>query len=120
MTKSKSLGQELIGALEDVLEFETQGSGLRTTTVVKAEPPRHWTREQIARLRREKLKVSQSVFAALFTVSEQTIRAWEQGLREPSGMARRFMEVADRDPRIVLQLLKPAKAAGSKHGKHLG
>jgi putative transcriptional regulator len=111
MAKKKPLGQELIGALDDVLEFEQSGVGLRTTTVVRAEPPRHWTKEQIARLRRDKLQISQPVFAALFTVSEQTIRAWEQGSREPSGIARRFMEIADRDPKIVLQLLKPAKIA---------
>lgn len=109
MTKQRSLGRALIGALEDVIEYELEGTGLRTTTVVRANPPRFWTKEQIAHLRREKLKISQPVFAALFTVSEQTIRAWEQGSRVPSGIARRFMELADRDPKIVLQLLRSTK-----------
>jgi DNA-binding transcriptional regulator YiaG len=41
---------------------------------------------------RELIGVSQDVFAQLLAVSPMTIRSWEQGLRQPSPIARRFLD----------------------------
>jgi putative transcriptional regulator len=40
---------------------------------------------------RATLGASQSVFASLLGVSPATVRAWEQGVNAPSGMALRFL-----------------------------
>jgi DNA-binding transcriptional regulator YiaG len=41
---------------------------------------------------RELIGASQEVFAQLLAVSPMTIRSWEQGLRQPSPIARRFLD----------------------------
>lgn len=47
---------------------------------------------------RASLGVSQTVFAGLLGVSANTVRAWEQGVNPPSGMAVRFLAEVRRDP----------------------
>ena len=44
------------------------------------------------------LGASQTAFAALLGVSANTVRAWEQGVNPPSGMASRFLAEIRRDP----------------------
>ena len=41
---------------------------------------------------RELIGASQEVFAQLLAVSPMTVRSWEQGLRQPSPIARRFLD----------------------------
>jgi len=38
---------------------------------------------------------------------EGTIRAWEQGKREPGGATRRLLEVAERHPEVILDAVAP-------------
>jgi putative transcriptional regulator len=47
---------------------------------------------------RASIGVSQAVFAAMLGVSANTIRAWEQGVNPPSGMAVRFLAEVRRNP----------------------
>ena len=47
---------------------------------------------------RELIGASQEVFAELLAVSPMTIRSWEQGLRQPSPIARRFLDEIEMAP----------------------
>ncbi len=47
---------------------------------------------------RELIGASQEVFAQLLAVSPMTIRSWEQGLRQPSPIARRFLDEVEMAP----------------------
>ena len=47
---------------------------------------------------RELIGASQEVFAQLLAVSPMTIRSWEQGLRQPSPIARRFLDEIEMAP----------------------
>ncbi len=51
---------------------------------------------------RQKLNVSQPVFAALLNVPVATARSWEQGKRKPSGAALRLLDIARQQPNILL------------------
>jgi putative transcriptional regulator len=51
---------------------------------------------------RQKLHVSQPVFAALLNVPLATARSWEQGKRKPSGAALRLLDMARQRPQILL------------------
>jgi DNA-binding transcriptional regulator YiaG len=47
---------------------------------------------------RELIGASQEVFAQLLAVSPMTVRSWEQGLRHPSPIARRFLDEIEMAP----------------------
>ena len=51
-----------------------------------------YTSEQIKRIRLRN-KVSQSVFAAYLNTSPSTIRQWEQGLKKPSGISLKILNL---------------------------
>ena len=77
-----------------------------------AEPPRY-DKERVAELRKQ-LGLSQAVFARALCVEPATVRAWEQGHNEPSGPARRLLEIAQRSPSVITRVIqkKPRRKAG--------
>ena len=54
------------------------------------------------RLIREKMNVSQTVFAAIMNIPEVTAASWERGRRKPTGAALRLLEIASRHPEILM------------------
>jgi putative transcriptional regulator len=70
-------------------------------------PPRTYGERDVQRVR-ERLGLSQAVFANLLGASVSTVRAWERGARKPSEMARRLLELAER-PEVFEDALVPAK-----------
>ena len=52
---------------------------------------------------RNKLGVSQTRFARLLGISEDTLQNWEQGRRKPTGPAKVLLKVASRHPKIILE-----------------
>ena len=52
---------------------------------------------------RSRLHVSQPVFATLLNVPVTTARSWEQGKRKPSGAALRLLDIARRQPAILIE-----------------
>ena len=98
--KTTKLGQELIGSLNEVIKHERGQKKLRVSSVEIPKPARRWKRTEIAQLRRNRLGMSQPVFASLLSVTTSTVRAWEQGLKRPSGAASRLLEVAAIDPQV--------------------
>ena len=53
---------------------------------------------------REKTGLSQVRFAILLGVSVRTLQDWEQGRRAPSGAARTLLLVANRNPKVLLDV----------------
>jgi DNA-binding transcriptional regulator YiaG len=60
--------------------------------------PRAYKSEEIKRVR-DKLRISQTLFAQLLGVDPKTVRSWEQGSRKPSRMACRFIEEIEAAPK---------------------
>ena len=60
---------------------------------------------------REKVDMSQSEFAATFGFSKRTLEHWEHGERVPTGPARAFLTVIDREPEAVRRALVSKVAA---------
>lgn len=118
MAKKKSdVGAQLIEALTEAVAIERGDAAparltRRTRTARQASVPAapKASSRQILRLR-ERLALSQPVFAQALNVSPDTVRAWEQGKRSPDGAALRLLEVADRNPQVIEQLVQPATAA---------
>lgn len=53
---------------------------------------------------RARTDLSQGQFAKLLGVSVRTLQDWEQGRRAPSGAARTLLMIADRNPRLLLDV----------------
>ena len=53
---------------------------------------------------RERMGLSQSRFAQLLGVSVRTLQEWEQGRRAPSGAARTLLLIAQKNPRVLLEV----------------
>lgn len=45
---------------------------------------------------RSRNRVSQSVFASVLGIGKTTVQHWEQGVKKPSGPARRLLDLVDR------------------------
>ena len=79
-----------------------------TVTGVDVLPPQRYRERDVQRVRK-RLGLSQAVFANLLGASVSTVRAWERGAREPSEMARRLLELAERQPEVFEEALVLSK-----------
>ena len=108
MRHRKGIVEKIRDGMQEAIEHE---KGTRQLTVhrVKLVPSaKPMTPQQIVKLRKDTVGVSQAVFANILSASPQTIRAWEQGCNKPRGVALRFMEVIKKNPEIATQMLHPA------------
>jgi putative transcriptional regulator len=78
---------------------------IRDTVVT---PPPHYGSSRIRRFR-ERLGLSQPVFAQALNVSVATVRGWEQGARTPDGPSRRLLEIAEQHPSSILGAVKAGR-----------
>jgi putative transcriptional regulator len=53
---------------------------------------------------RERTGLSQVRFAALLGVSVRTLQEWEQGRRAPSGAARTLLLIAQKNPKVLVDV----------------
>jgi len=110
MKKSKKLHQlndhefaELkAGAEEALAHVQGKKVTLRTRSVPRRQKPSVFTPTRIRSIRR-RLNVSQPVFAELLYVTKATACKWEQGLRKPSGSALRLLEIAEKQPEVLVE-----------------
>jgi putative transcriptional regulator len=89
--KRKSLSQTLIDAAKDL--------GFSKATVAQLEEldipaVKDLTARQIRELR-NRVRVSQGVFAALLNVNPSTVQKWEQGKVKPQNAALRLLNIID-------------------------
>lgn len=54
---------------------------------------------------RERLKMSQSEFAATYSIPVGTLRNWEQGLRRPDAPAAAYLRLIAKHPKTVREAL---------------
>ena len=53
---------------------------------------------------RGKLGLSQSKFASLLGISQDTLQNWEQGRRSPTGPAKVLLKIATKHPEVLLEV----------------
>lgn len=94
-------GREIVASLAEAVEVERAGVPTESRfTVRTAELPDAPSAYDAAAVRatRDRLAVSQAIFAHLLGVSAMLVRAWEQGHRTPAPWARRLLDEVNRDP----------------------
>jgi putative transcriptional regulator len=124
MTKATSKGgfaQRLIDSAREAVEIERgEKEAARVTRYTAAEasvdaPPRYVAKR--IREIRDHMALSQPVFAAALNVSPETVRAWEQGKRQPDGPTLRLLEVAEQHPEVLLESVRPRRRGKRRAAK---
>ena len=111
MKKKDSYGARLVASLQEAVAIErgvTEAPNvtrhLVSARVVMATPARRFDADGV-KLIRKKIGLSQAVFSAALNVSAETVRAWEQGKKQPSGPAERLLEIADTNPDVIQSVI---------------
>ena len=112
MAEHSELGRKLIESAELVLAYQrgeyepprVRRLPLSARQTAVAKPPRY----DAARIQtiRERLALSQRLFAEALNVSPATVRAWEQSAWIPVGPTRRLLEIAEEAPEVLTRKLR--------------
>ena len=96
------MGREIADALRDVSQTLQAGIPLESKFTVRTvevpDDPGSYDAKAIRRTR-DKIGVSQALFARLLGVSPILVSSWEQGARVPALWARRLLDEVNHDPR---------------------
>ncbi len=99
----ENFGDLLIQGANEALAY-IRGSGNARVHYTAAPPvippPPAYAAERIRALRL-RFGFNQRSFARVLNVSDQTVRAWEQGINTPSGASLRLLELAERYPEVL-------------------
>ncbi len=97
-------GEELVKAVEETRDHVLGKRRITMRTTDIELPPRTETIKpaEVSAIR-NRLRVSQGVFARILNVPTVTEVSWEKGRRRPSGAALRLLQIARKHPRILLE-----------------
>lgn len=98
----ETLGDLLVQSLTEVRDGLRGQSGKLTMKTIEIPDPPEFDAKAIHKLR-DRLGLSQGLFAKLVGVSRKLVEAWETGTRTPSPMARRLMQAISRHPSTYVQ-----------------
>lgn len=89
-----TFGQDLIKSLEQAVEIKKGNLEAKVT------------RYEIADVKaiRAKLNVSQKELAEAIFVSVDTVKSWEQGRRNPTGLVSRVLTMLSKEPELLQKL----------------
>jgi len=117
-----SFRQQMRRSMADLRAIVTNGQspsgdGRFTVRTVQIQEPSKYSANAIRRLR-ERLELSQTLFAKLIGVSASLIRAWELGAREPSPLARRLLDQVDANPAVFAAFVSSRPLSQKSIGDH--
>jgi putative transcriptional regulator len=87
----------------DALEEAREGKVTLRSTEVERKPPPEMTPAKVREVR-EKLNVSQPVFARKLRTEPKTIANWEQGVSKPNAQAAILLTLVERHPELLAEL----------------
>lgn len=91
MSNERSFGQELIDAVDEALNAESNGRTVRSGIDVKE--------------LRHKLHLTQREFSMQYHINIETLRNWEQEKRLPDLTSLAFLTCIQKNPKIISELL---------------
>lgn len=91
MNEEKSLGQELLDAVDEALKSPGRGRTVRSAFDVKG--------------LRKKLKLTQKEFSSFYHINLETLKNWEQEKRVPDLTSISFLTCIERNPIVIKNLL---------------
>ena len=88
---------------EELLESVKQAKAIERGEMKPARTFKLDTKNDLVKVR-GKLGLSQSKFASLLGISQDTLQNWEQGRRQPTGPAKVLLKIAVKHPRVLLEV----------------
>lgn len=102
MTMKRNLFEELQEGFE-ALQQERQGKVTLRTQTVEAPERLHVTSQELVALR-ERLHLSQAVFANYLRINKRTLENWEQGRSQPNAQAAVLIKLVAQYPDTIERL----------------
>lgn len=112
-------GRKLIAAFKHELDRMRRGEGgglLTARTVEVPDEPGEYGPADILALR-ERIEVSQAIFARLVGASRILVSSWEQGKRTPNTMARRLLDEIKDNPERWAAMVRARKHEHAEGGE---
>lgn len=88
---------------EELLESVKQAKAIEKGEIKPGRVFRVSSQSAVLRVR-GKLGLSQSKFASLLGISQDTLQNWEQGRRSPTGPAKVLLKIATKHPEVLLEV----------------
>lgn len=104
--KGKTMKRNLFSELSEgfaALEGERSGKITLRKHVIQTEDIAEISSEELVRLR-EKLKLSQAVFASYLRINKRTLENWEQGRAKPNAQAALLIRLVNKYPDTIERL----------------
>ncbi len=98
----ENLGDMLVQSLTELRDGLRARPGKLTMKTVEIPDPPRFSAAAVNQLR-DRLGLSQGLFAKLLGVSRKLVEAWEAGTRTPSPMACRLLEAIARKPSLYVR-----------------
>lgn len=99
--KKKTLFTTLKTSLEEGIAFYGGEKHLHSFHI--PDPAPSYTPAQIKRIR-NRLHISQPIFALILNVSRKAVQSWEQGSRHPEKAACRLLQILENQPDTLLKI----------------
>ncbi len=100
--KKRNLFDEISSGMDDMRAHRGRKVTLRTTKL-SAPPAPHLRTGEIRQVR-ERLGVSQAVFAYMLRVNPRTLQRWEQGQNKPNDQAVVLIKLVEEHPEVLRHL----------------
>jgi len=95
-----SIYESIAKGLNEALEYEKGNlKGVRRK-FIKINPLPNYKGKEIKKIR-DKLQLTQVLFANICGVSKKTVEAWENGKNTPRGPAQRMLDILNKNKKIV-------------------
>lgn len=88
------MGEEIKQGLKEAIEDAKKHKLKRNYIYI--EPVKKYTPKEVKQIR-NKVGLTQKLFASFLGVSNKTIEAWEEGINTPSGAASRMLTIIEKD-----------------------
>ncbi len=100
----------LLKSATESLEYVREEKELKTHFATKIAEPSTYSKSKIKKIRAS-LGLSQTVFASIFGVTASAVQHWEQGLRSVPAPACRLLNMIEKDPQTVFNLISGGRAS---------
>jgi putative transcriptional regulator len=90
-------------ALDEAVKYQEGKIDARKTRIA-VKPVESFSSEDIKQIR-NRVGLSQAIFASTLGVSKKTVEAWERGINTPEGPSRRLLQLIRDNPEVIEQYM---------------